>query len=163
MQHSPFRATEGEEQDFKLHPDFAALMGGARRKPALPIGGPAVTWHVAFWIPPHLVTRRQLWVRQIEKYILALYHHLADQGFQPHTRSLKVANGRFQLLGNTYDFIDRTGDKPISVEGQVARYQMFRVRFCYGLTPATVSLELHALLSISRKRLTTLSRRELRA
>jgi hypothetical protein len=128
---------------FNLHESYPALMGGARRKPALPITGPAVTWHLAFWAPRETATRRALWVQEIEKFILALYHHLADSGFSPHTRSHRRQTATLQLLNNVYQFNDRTGNKPSAIPGQAPRYQIFRVRFSYGGVPATITIELH--------------------
>jgi Protein of unknown function (DUF3422) len=118
-------------------------MGGARRKPALPIAGPAVAWHLAFWMPRELALQHGAWVQEIERYILALYHHLDSLSCSPRTRSYQRVSATLQLLNNIYDVRDVKGTKPIAIRAQAPRYQMFRVKFVYGLTPAYITFELH--------------------
>ncbi|HUI95453.1 MAG TPA: hypothetical protein VLX44_06855 [Xanthobacteraceae bacterium] len=136
---------------FDLLESYPALMGGGRRKPALPIGGPAVTWHLGFWIPTELLNRNhERWILEIERFIRKLYHHLeslgrADDGFRPCTHSLQTnAGGRqLYLLNNIYP-ADHQHVGPIaSIEGQATRYQTFRLRFFYAAVPVSVSLELN--------------------
>src|ERR1700739_4693576 len=126
------------------HDYYDDLMGGARRKPAMPIGGPAVTRHVAFWCPSDPMSNRANWVSAIEKFILALYHHLKDHKLDPRTRSLK--DQRLYLLENSYSETDPTGDQPKSLrkgdEG-ATRYQTVRLRFFYGSRPVSIGFELH--------------------
>jgi hypothetical protein len=134
------------EQRFPHHEYYNDLMGGARRKPALPIGGPAVTRHVAFWCPNDSKLNRDIWVKAIEKYILALYHHLKDQKLHPRTRSFKEKEQRFDILDNSYLEDDETGNNPTPLRNKdkgATRYQTFRLRFYFGSMPASVSFELH--------------------
>jgi hypothetical protein len=128
---------------FRPHEYYDDLMGGARRKPALPIAGPAVTRHLAFFYPNDQTLKRETWVNTIEKYILALYHHLSDNDYLPHTRSLRKEDSRLYLLDNSFALDDKSGDKPKQIRDRAARYQTFRVRFYYGLMPVSVSVELH--------------------
>lgn len=144
--------------EFERDVSFPDTMGGARRKPAPPIGGPAVTSHRAFWFPRQLVSDRDAsitqvpdrdaWIKQIEKFILALYHHLQDQsakdeGLRPRTRSFQRSDNELHLLDNAYSITDAMGAHPRPIRTHPSRYQMFRLRFAYGLAPVTMSLELH--------------------
>jgi hypothetical protein len=147
------------KEHFERHEHYDDLMGGARRKPALPIAGPAVTWHLAFWCPNDPIDpidvvgandpndpilRHEIWVKTIEKFILALYHRLKDRKLNPYTRSLGKEKQQLYLLNNTYLATDKTGDSPKSLRTKGAtRYQTFRVRFYYGSMPVSVSFELH--------------------
>ena len=125
--------------DFDRHDYYEAFMGGGRRKPSLPVGGPAVTWQLAFWIPRSLALEHDKWVRRIERFIIALYRHLVAEGLAPHTRSFQKATGELYLLNNIY----KVGARPRVIPKQVTRYQMFRVRISYGGLPVSISLELH--------------------
>lgn len=137
--------------DFGEHPDYPILMGGGRRKPAIPVGGPAITRHVAFWVPRDLVPEHQTWVKNVEKFCLALYHHLDKPidpqtkeelpSYEPHTRSKK--GGELHLLNNIYAADDIEGLNPRRIENQATRYQMFRLRFSYGSLPVQVDIELN--------------------
>jgi hypothetical protein len=141
------------KRHFDRHEYYDDLMGGARRKPALPIAGPAVTWHLAFWAPDDLndpndpndpTLKREIWVKTIEKFILALYHRLKDRKLNPYTRSLGKEKKQLYLLNNIYRTTDKTGDSPEPLRTKGAtRYQTFRVRFYYGSMPVSVSFELH--------------------
>lgn len=131
---------------FRRHEYYDDLMGGARRKPALPIAGPAVTRHVAFFYPNYPELKREIWVDAIEKYILALYHHLEDNDYLPHTRSLRKDDSGLYLLyllDNSYALNDKKGEHPSAIRQRPTRYQTFRVRFYYGLMPVSISIELH--------------------
>jgi hypothetical protein len=129
---------------FSRHEYYEELMGGARRKPSLPIAGPAVTRHLAFWYPNIPTLDRADWIKSIEKYILAVYRHLADHGLQPHTRSLTGGAQRvLRLLDNQYRLSGGSEKGPIPLRNEATRYQTFRIRFYYGRRPASISFELH--------------------
>src|ERR1700694_3583605 len=138
------------EEQFTLPTAYPILMGGGRRKPALPVAGPAVIWHLGFWVPRDMALRRREWVEEIETFIRQLYSHLEhlaakDPGFRPHTRSMQTSEtGQRQLylLDNIYHVEGRQFRKFKPITGQATRYQMFRVRFHYGAIPVTLSLEL---------------------
>jgi hypothetical protein len=151
MPDQPPAAPESKDQ-FQRHKAYRELMGGGRRKPALPIGGPSVTWHLGFWVPQDKALSYEQWVEGVEHFIRKLYHHLEDlaqndEGFHPRTRSLQKAKTsnekRLHLLNNIYSADDRTRAKLGSLKGQANRYQTFRVRFFYAAVPVSVSLELN--------------------
>jgi hypothetical protein len=132
------------KQHFSRHEYYVELMGGARRKPSLPIAGPAVTRHLAFWYPNDPTLKRAAWVKTIEKYILAIYRHLADQGLQPYTRSLiRGAQPVLRLLDNEYRLSGNDQEHPTQVRKDPTRYQTVRIRFYYGQRPASIGFELH--------------------
>jgi Protein of unknown function (DUF3422) len=128
---------------FRRHEYYDDLMGGARRKPALPIAGPAVTRHVAFFYPNYPGLKREIWVDRIEAYILALYYHLKNNKYAPYTRSLKNDDSRLHLLDNSFVVTETYAHNAKPIRQRASRYQTFRVRFYYGQMPVSVSVELH--------------------
>jgi len=81
------------------------MMAGAQRKPPLPIGAPAITLHVAFWLPDEI--GREVWVHNIEKFILRLYFRLLgfakpEKPSIPITPNLYAEDRYLYLLENKY-------------------------------------------------------------
>jgi hypothetical protein len=137
----------GQGRDFERHVDFGALMRGARREPPLPVGMPAIVRHLAFWIPGSLTLRRQVWVKEIEDFIIVLCDHLHRKAFEPLVPSLqKKQNGsaaRLNLLDNSCLAFKRMAErKPLRKE-EFTRYQTFRLGFKWQSMPVQFGLEMH--------------------
>jgi hypothetical protein len=65
----------GREPFGGYHDAYPMVMGGAQRRPAMPVGTPAVTQHLAFWIPVRMDKRRE-WVGNVQQFISGLHEHL---------------------------------------------------------------------------------------
>jgi hypothetical protein len=156
------------EGQFERHLSYPAMVGGAQRKPPIVIGAPAITQHTAFWIPDEIV--REVWVHNIEEFILRLYFRLPISGPSDNVSALMTPNlhakdGHLYLLENKYPVEPIISKTPVhavasgyskamiafryalqhrkSIGEYPNRYQTVRFRFFWESMPVEASIERH--------------------
>lgn len=62
--------------DFEVEKHYSALSGGAMHKPAIPVGAPAISQHIAFRIPTHLLNEPDKQLQVITEFLQALQRRI---------------------------------------------------------------------------------------
>jgi hypothetical protein len=103
----------------EYHSDRDLLINRVQRRPAMRIGPTAVTQHLVYWIPDHLVSRRDAWVADIDAFLVNLKQHLEQQ-------EIENTAPKFWPLG----------------EGSDRRYQAASLAFEWQGMPVAIAVEL---------------------
>ena len=149
---------------FHIHPNMRYLMGGAHRRPAGKVGGPALTRHVTIWRPERNLKQSNQqdhveWVKKIELYILEIYRLLKK--FEPFNCSDDVKTqlsnqliqdeirfDQVELLQNIYKFPPSDKPEPIdlgpSSNKRFTRHETVRISGVWQSVPIEIAIELHA-------------------
>ncbi len=79
-------------QSFRLHKDYSQLSGGVQRRPAAPLGVPALVAHMAFWQPGEGWTKDSgepvSWDESVDRYVHRLYVRM--QRYSEHTENMYI-------------------------------------------------------------------------
>lgn len=149
---------------FDRHREYSQLLSGAHRKPATPVGTPALVCHLAFWQPDDLfrdikTTPEELedkWNLAVDQYLRYLFCLLLDYRVtSPNTDASKFEDSRYLfLLSHAIDLKSSTreligSDKLKTKESYTDRYfdKSYRsivFNFFWHYFPVIVRIEKHA-------------------
>lgn len=159
---------KAKPRSFTLSEDYTQLLSGAHRKPATPIGAPALVAHFGFWQNPGGPPQKDFtidkgataeddeWSRRTDFYIRAIYLLVKDSDFDtPNTDRGGIANSRYiflfkhvldinsQRLLTEVEFLQAIGQQKKDDSLFSTRYQTVAFSFTWHNIKIRLSFEKH--------------------